>query len=766
MARRSAGDPIGAATLLSDVSRRIGASLDLQETLDAIASAVVETLGFGVAVLNLVAPDGDLDVVAAAGDPQACGAMLGRRQRRSSWEALMAAAQQWGPLRFLDGRVTPPEEADEMYTWVPDLPVPPDEDPVRWHPLDCLFAPLVTSEGRLLGVLSVDLPLSGRRPDPEQRALLAAFAVEAALAIEHAEIHSRLNRSEATFRRVFDESPIGMALFDERGRYHRVNNAYAGFLGRPASEVVGRPMVDFTHPDDLAATRRMVRQIRSGRRRVFRVEQRYLHADGRTVYGRLSLTRLDASYGHSVLAQLEDVTEIKEAERELVHRALHDSLTGLPNRALVLDRLAGALHRARRAGGGRGSAVALAFCDLDHFKLVNDSRGHSAGDELLVLVARALRTTLRPQDTAGRFGGDEFVVVCEGLDGPEDAVALAERIQLAVRAATTADRLPAGLRMPFMTGSASIGLALAHPGSTPDSLLAEADAALYRAKAAGRGRWEMFDAAMRERATAALTLRRDLDAALAREEFLLHYQPVVRLHGPPVAVGYEALLRWEHPERGLLPPGVFLDLVEEGDADLAVTDWVLRTAAAAAVRLSPEADGPFISVNISPRQLGRSDLPHRVAATLRATGLPASRLCVEITERHLLSGQAGVDDVSALCRLGVRVALDDFGTGYSGLSSLQHLPVHALKLDRGFIAPLGTDRRTAGIVAAVVDLARVLGLEVVAEGVETAEQVELLQEMGVDLAQGSHFGPPALMPVLRPPNQRRPASLTFDRTSA
>jgi len=719
-----------AARLLATIARRVGASLALAETLDAVAAAVVETLEFRAAVVNLVSPDDELHVVAVAGSDEIRAALEGTHSPRSAWEKMLDVAVSWGDLRFISHEDGFPAAADSMHVYVPSLPVPAADDQGAWHPEDALFAPLRSSDGELLGVLSVDDPVDGRLPTPSRRALLEAFAVHAALAIEHAREHHALRESEELLRRLFDESPIGKALLGPDGRYERVNRAYCEFLGRSAEDVIGRHILDFSHPDERDLTASLEAEIRHGKGSL-RVEKRYVGSDGRVLWGRLSLARIGAGERAVLLSAIEDITEARAADEQLRHHALHDSLTDLPNRTLIFDRMEQALVRSRRTG----TAVAVVVVDVDHFKLVNDSYGHPVGDQLLVRVAQALRSAIRDNDSAGRLGGDEFVVICEDVEDADAATEIVERLRAAVRA-------PVRIGDVSLLPSASLGFTLSRIDSTVSDLIGEADAALYRAKAAGRGRFELFDEAMRQSSIAHLELRTQLVDALRNDELRLHYQPIVDL--PTGAVrGYEALLRWEHPDRGLLLPADFLAIVTEGDLDAPVTQWVLRRACQDLVGMEGVGGTlPFVSVNLSPRQLMRADLDVDVASALVDAGLAPERLWLEITEEHL------VDDrhrptVERLSRLGCVVVLDDFGTGYSGLNYLQRLPVQVLKIDREFIARLCTDRVSAGITATVVGLADVLGVQVVAEGVETLEQAQLLRQMGVPLVQGFFFGRPA-----------------------
>ena len=616
------------AGVLADVAQRLGASLDLSQTLEEIAQSVVERIGFGIAVLNLVVDNGDLEVVAVAGPDDVRKDLLGRRQSAQDWQDALSASEARGRLRFLDGRKEALEPSHPHF-FTPEVPV--QVGPGTWHPMDALFAPLYGGNGTLLGVLSVDLPHDGMRPDADDCQLLEVFAIQAALALDHARLYQDLQRA-----------------LDEQNR----------------------------------------------------------------------------------------------VQAELRHRALHDPLTGLANRELVLDRLDQALARSRRDG----RAVAVLFLDVDHFKLVNDSLGHSVGDELLVGLAALLHHHLREADTAGRLGGDEFVLVLEELAGPAEAIAVADRLLAAVRE-------PLVLAEETVRASLSIGIAMAGPHSTSHDLLTEADTALYRAKAAGRGRWEVFDAEMRQEALAQLALRSELSGAVGRDEFRLHYQPIVELTTGRT-LGYEALLRWEHPTRGLLAPAAFLDVLEDSDADSPVAEWVLERACSDAATWTDEL---FVSVNVSPRQLARPELARRVSDVLSRTGLAADRLWIEVTEDRPLDAHQDVADVQRLRALGVEVALDDFGTGYAGLTYLQRLPADTVKIDMVFVQQVEDDAVSRGIVSAVVGLADALGLRVVAEGVETEGQAEALRELGITCAQGYLWGRPAPMPghgdrlVMHPP---------------
>ncbi len=456
-----------------------------------------------------------------------------------------------------------------------------------------------------------------------------------------------------------------------------------------------------------------------------------------------AFTSDDATFLEAVANVIATSLDRTRSLDDLRHQAQHDSLTELPNRALLLDHLEAALAHSRR----HHAEVAVLICDIDRFKVINDGLGHAAGDEVLRVVADRLARHLRPGDSVGRFGGDEFVVVCPDVPGLPMVVAIAERLSAAVSEPIEV----AGTRLVV---SASIGIAIGH-NAGPDSaagLLRDADAAMYRAKANGRARYELFDDAMRDRASRQLQMETELRRALASDELVVHYQPVVTAKEGQL-VGVEALVRWAHPDHGLTGPDGFLTVAQEAGLLPAIGHRVLALVAAQTAEWAAQRDWPlhWVAVNLDARELVDGGLVGRVDEVLRASGTDPRRLRVEITEDALLEDSMEVAAVlEALRRRGLSVSIDDFGTGYSSLAYLKRLAVDALKLDRAFVdglrhvgsqpslvgaAPTG-DVDDNAIASAVIQMAGALGLSVVAEGVETTEQLEVLQELGCDLVQG------------------------------
>jgi diguanylate cyclase (GGDEF)-like protein/PAS domain S-box-containing protein len=547
---------------------------------------------------------------------------------------------------------------------------------------------------------------------------------------------------EEEFRGAFEDAPIGMAIVGLDGRLMRVNRALAEMTGHTVEELQTMVGVDIIDERTAAA-------LRGAERDTTGAETAYRRADGTYGWALIQRTRIhDAAGGisHSVV-HVVDLTARRDAEALLQHQANHDPVTGLPNRFYLNQRIRSALDLTPP-----GQRVAVLFIDLDNFKVVNDSLGHEAGDTLLRLVAQRLRAALGERDVLARFGGDEFCVLLDAVH--EEDVAL-----------EAADRLRSTLRAPFLLDeqqrfiSASIGVSLSEASSMDaDALVRDSDAAMYLAKERGKGRSALFDASLRERAWMRLDLEAGLRAALANGELVLHYQPEIDL-ATGRTVACEALVRWHHPRRGLVPPADFIPLAETSGLIVPMGEWVLDEACrqAAAWRADGSAGADLVmAVNLSPRQLSADGLTATVAATLERHGLPADRLCLEITESVIMADPAAATaTLRELKALGVQLAIDDFGTGYSSLGHLkQLLPVDVLKIDRSFVRDIATSDEGQAIVAAVVDLASKLGVTTVAEGVEEPAQADILRELRCSVGQGYMWSRP------------RPADELFEPLSA
>jgi diguanylate cyclase (GGDEF)-like protein/PAS domain S-box-containing protein len=529
-------------------------------------------------------------------------------------------------------------------------------------------------------------------------------------------------------------TPDGTVLF--------VNSALQRILGIDSTSLMAsskdaeRLIEETIHPDDIERVVTLFETVCETGATSRPFEFRARHKDGSWRCLEAVLTNLidDPAVG-GVVVNAGDVTARKDAEALVRHHALHDPLTALPNRALFLDRLSVALARVHR----RSNTLAVLLLDLDRFQTVNDSLGHAAGDELLAAVADRLRTVLRPGDTASRFTGDEFAILCDDLRRNSDAPLIATRVARSLSAPFLVDG-----REVFLT--ASIGIALAgNPPASAETLLRDAGAALHQAKSRGKDRFELFTENLRDLAIERLQTESALRRALGRNELTVHYQPEVDLRDSAV-VGYEALVRWEHPERGLLAPADFVPVAEDTGLILPIGVWVLEQACRQAAQWP---DAIRISVNLSARQLTDPSLLEAVTRVLRETALLPDRLCLEITESALMvDAEAAIEAVTALKLLGVRIGIDDFGTGYSSLSYLKRFPVDVLKVDRSFVHGLGVDEQDAALVAGVIHVAQALSLTTVAEGVETDEQRICLRSLGCETAQGYFFGRPTEPPSL------------------
>ena len=537
--------------------------------------------------------------------------------------------------------------------------------------------------------------------------------------------------AESRFEIGFEQAAIGASIADLNGYATRVNPAMCAILGRPVELLVGERLSSFGHPDDVSLLQVLRSRLVDGHD-AYEDERRYLRPDGTVVWALCNITLVRDEMGKPqyFFTQLQDITSRKVVEEELVQQALHDSLTGLPNRALLTDRLIHSLAGSRR----RGTQVGVIFLDVDHFKVVNDSLGHTSGDVLLQQAAERIASAIRPGDTVARFGGDEFVVVCDDVNLPETQV-IAERVLEALSQ-------PCMISSQDVHVTASLGIAIADADATPESLLRDSDAAMYRAKERGRGRIEVFDEAVRSKAETRLATESALRRAVERNEFILYYQPIVDLASGAL-VGAEALLRWQHPERGLVSPAEFIPIAEATGLIVPIGAWVLETACRQLAEWQRFAGALTMAVNVSVRQMLAPGIARLVEDVLVGTGVRPRDLCLELTESVFMEDVEYFErTLTSLKRVGVRLAIDDFGTGYSSLSYLKRFPVDAVKVDRSFIDGLGTDPNDSALVAAIIAMAVALGLEVTAEGVETQQQLSILRGLHCERVQGFYLARP------------------------
>jgi diguanylate cyclase (GGDEF)-like protein/PAS domain S-box-containing protein len=591
--------------------------------------------------------------------------------------------------------------------------------------------PLLVETRPVALIVVSERALLGRRV----RGSLALLGFKGAVALERAAVAGALVENEKRFRSLVQNSSDVVMIVDVDSAIRYVTPSVGRVLGYQQDDITNTRLTDLLHPEDHAHALSFFAQAANQLGEASIVEWRMRHRDGTWLVMETASNNLlhEPNIGGFVLTT-RDVSERKSLEEQLIHQAFRDPVTGLANRALFVDRIQHALARSSR----EDRALAVLLLDLDDFKTVNDSLGHAAGDRMLEDTGARLQASIRSGDTLARVGGDDFGVLLEDIAGRNDAAEAAERIVSAFRS-------------PFVLGDkevfvhASIGLAMGgEAGEGADELLRNADTALHTAKNFRRGAWEFFDPVMHDAMLERLELRAALEKAIEGRELVVHYQPIMRLADPTV-VGMEALVRWNHPTRGLLSPAEFVPLAEETGLITAIDRWVLEEACRQAVAWQPDgaASGPEVSVNLSARHLQSLELVSLVSLALQSSGLPPGLLILEITESVLMRDtDATVERLRELKELGVRLAIDDFGTGYSSLSYLRRFPVDILKVDKLFVDGLGTGLEESALVHAIVQLSHALGLETIAEGIESAEQCTQLVDLGCELGQGYHFARP------------------------
>jgi diguanylate cyclase (GGDEF)-like protein/PAS domain S-box-containing protein len=581
---------------------------------------------------------------------------------------------------------------------------------------------------------SVWLDVSGQKLDSHPAYDQPVFLLVARDVTDDVAANEHLSESEQRWRLAFEHSPIGAALVTVAGDISLANASLGKMLEHRPEALAIMSLADLTHSDDRYRDADNMASLLSGQLASYTAEKRFVASSGRVLWGEMTAAAVRDFHGkvHEVIVQVQDVTQRRDAELELANRALHDPLTGLANRFLVGQWLSGALQE------HLGGEVGVLYCDLDRFKLVNDSLGHNAGDDVIAEAAARLRAAVRPEDLVGRVGGDEFVVVCERLVDEDDLLYLAARLAAAMDEPMIVD----GHKH---TVTISIGAATGSAPDTADEVLMRADMALLRAKRLGRARVERFDPTIDKIATREdLQLEDELRVSVAGGELEAVYQPILTLSDRRV-VGHEALLRWNHQERGLLLPADFLDMAETTGLIRSLGWWMLDRACSDTANDfgGTEFTNTWVAVNASPVQLTRTDVFQIVRGALERSELPPERLHIEITETALIQASRSlIKELHELRAIGVGIVLDDFGTGFSSLSLLRDFPVSMVKIDRSFVTPLLEDRGALAIVRAVLGMCRDLEVPVVAEGVENEGQAERLAELGCSHVQGYLFGRP------------------------
>jgi len=560
---------------------------------------------------------------------------------------------------------------------------------------------------------------------------------------EYNQAEVALRQSEAKFRSLIQNSSDIIGIIEIDGTIRYESPSIERILGYKPEELIGKNALEFIHPDDTSEISNIFDYSIENLSNVIRVESRFRRKDGSWCFLESTASNLLAEPSvKGIVLNSRDITDRRMAEEKLVYDALHDVLTGLPNRALFMNRLRHAVEYSKRHSGHQ---FAVLFLDLDRFKFINDSLGHTFGDQLLIVIAQRLTECLRPTDIAARFGGDEFIILLEDIQDISDTVSVADRIQEKMI-------LPITLGEQEIFITVSIGISLSSTGyDHAEDLLRNADIAMYRAKARGKARYEIFNTSMYVQIVERLQLENDLRRAIERQEFRVYYQPIVSLKTGRIT-GFEALVRWLHPEHGIVLPKKFIPTAQETGLIIPIDEWVLREACHQTQQWQERfkndsanlSEQPLtISVNLCSSRFSQQKLLRHINQVLEETGLDAQSLKLEITESVIMEkGENATVMLKQLRNLGIQLAIDDFGTGYSSLGRLHHFPINELKIDQSFVSGSAVEEGNLDIVETILTLATKLSVDVTAEGVETLEQLQKLRELKCEYGQGYFFSKP------------------------